>query len=73
MHGVLHIGRIPDQMGCFRAQMAELVKPNGRLGAAYMAAIRPFRYLIVHPKILREVERRWRAGNRSASWQGAPA
>jgi len=49
------------------------VKPNGPLGAAYMAAIRPFRYLIVYPQILREVERLWRAGTRSASWQGAPA
>ena len=73
MHGVIHIGRVPDQTGGFRAQMAVLVKPNGPLGAAYMAAIRPFRYLIVYPQILREVERLWRAGTRSASWQGAPA
>src|SRR5438094_8483286 len=73
MHGVIHIGRVPDQRGGFRAQMAVLVKPNGPLGAAYMAAIRPFRYLIVYPQILREVERLWRAGTRSASWQGAPA
>jgi hypothetical protein len=57
MHGVMHIGRVPDQTGGFRAQMAVLVKPNGPLGAAYMAAIRPFRYLIVYPQILREVER----------------
>ncbi len=74
MHGVIHIiGRVPDQTGGFRAQMAVFVKPNGPLGAAYMAAIRPFRYLIVYPQILREVERLWRAGTRSASWQGAPA
>src|SRR5438445_6621016 len=73
IHGIIHIGRVPDQTGGFRAQMAVLVKPNGPLGAAYMAAIRPFRYLIVYPQILREVERFWRAGTRSASWQGAPA
>ena len=53
--------------------MAVLVKPNGLLGAAYMGAIRPFRYLIVYPQIMREGERLWRAGTRPASWQGAPA
>src|SRR5947199_8616129 len=73
MHGVIHIGRVPDQAGGFRAPVAVWVKPNGPLGAAYMAAIRPFRYLIVYPQLLREVERLWRAGTRSASWQGAPA
>jgi hypothetical protein len=57
----MHIGRVPDENGGFRAQMAVLVKPNGLLGAAYMAAIRPFRYLIVYPAILREGERDWRA------------
>jgi Protein of unknown function (DUF2867) len=54
MHGVMHIGRVPDGSGGYRAQMAVLVKPNGLLGAAYMAAIRPFRHLIVYPAILRE-------------------
>src|SRR5438876_5154230 len=73
MHGVMHIGRVPDDTGGCRAQMAVLVKPNGLLGTGYMAAIRPFRHLIVYPAILREVRRKWRAGTRSASWQGAPA
>ena len=40
--------------------MAVLVKPNGRLGSAYMAAIGPFRHLIVYPAMLREFERAWR-------------
>ena len=61
MHGVMHIGRIPDEAGGFRAQMAVLVKPNGLFGRAYMAAIRPFRHLIVYPSMLREGERTWRA------------
>ena len=73
VHGVMHAGWVPDKTGGYRGQMAVLVKPNGPLGAAYMAAIRPFRYLIVYPQILREVERLWRADTRSASWQGAPA
>jgi hypothetical protein len=61
MHGVLHLGWVPDGTGGFRGQMAVLVKPNGPLGAGYMAAIRPFRHLIVYPAMLREAEREWRA------------
>jgi hypothetical protein len=60
VHGVMHIGLVPDDTGGYRAQMAVLVKPNGLLGTAYMAAIKPFRYLIVYPAILRSLERSWR-------------
>jgi hypothetical protein len=59
MHGVMHLGLAPDGKGGHRGQMAVLVKPNGRLGEAYMAAIRPFRHLIVYPPMLRHVERAW--------------
>jgi hypothetical protein len=61
MHGVLHLGWVPDQAGGYRAQMAVLVKPNGRLGKLYMAAIRPLRHLIVYPALLRGIEREWPA------------
>jgi hypothetical protein len=61
MHGVLHIGWVPDGNGGYRGQMAVLVKPNGLFGSAYMAAIRPFRHLIVYPPMLRVIEREWRA------------
>jgi hypothetical protein len=61
MHGVMHIGRIRAATGVFRAQMAVLVKPNGLRGAGYMAAIRPFRRLIVYPAMLRGIERELRA------------
>jgi hypothetical protein len=61
MHGVMHIGRVPDGTGGFRAHMAVLVKPNGLLGKAYMAAIRPFRHLVVYPAMMRDVERWWSA------------
>ena len=60
MHGVMHIGWVPDGTGGFRGQMAVLVKTNGLLGTAYMAAIRPFRHLIVYPALMREWERAWR-------------
>jgi hypothetical protein len=60
MHGVMHIGLVPDGTDGYRGQMAVLVKPNGLLGSAYMAAIRPFRHLIVYPPMIRELERDWR-------------
>jgi hypothetical protein len=59
MHGVMHIGRVPDDTGGFRVHMAVLVKPNGLLGNAYMAAIRPFRHLVVYPPMMRDAERAW--------------
>ncbi len=59
MHGVMHIGRVPDGSGGYRAQMAVLVKPNGLFGAAYMAAIRPFRHLIVYPAVMRDRRDLW--------------
>ncbi|MEY2403602.1 MAG: hypothetical protein QOD38_1153 [Acidimicrobiaceae bacterium] len=60
MHGVLHLGWVPDETGRYHAQMAVYVKPNGLLGDAYMTAIRPFRYLLVYPPMLREIGRTWR-------------
>jgi hypothetical protein len=64
MHGILHIGWVEDQTGGYRGQMAVLVKPNGLLGSAYMAAITPFRHLIVYPPMIREIGRAWREGAR---------
>jgi hypothetical protein len=66
VHGVMHIGWVPDQEGGYRGQMAVYVKPNGRFGTAYMAAIRPFRHLVVYPAMLRQIERRWRKHAASA-------
>jgi Protein of unknown function (DUF2867) len=59
MHGVMHLGWVPDGTGGYRGQMAVLVKPNGVKGEAYMAAIKPFRHLLVYPRMLRDIERRW--------------
>jgi hypothetical protein len=61
MHGVMHIGWVPDRTGGYRGQMAVYVKPNGLFGTAYMAAIRPFRHLIVYPQMMRDTGRNWRA------------
>jgi hypothetical protein len=62
MHGVMHVGWVPDEAGGYRGQMAVLVKPNGLVGRAYMAAIAPFRHVVVYPQLLRSVSRRWRPG-----------
>jgi hypothetical protein len=59
VHGVMHLGWVPDGSGRYRGQMAVLVKPNGFLGGAYMAAIRPFRHLIVYPALMRQIEQAW--------------
>jgi len=60
MHGVMHLGWVRDG-DAYRGEMAVYVKPNGVLGHAYMAAIRPFRYVVVYPPMLRRLEREWRA------------
>ncbi|NUR58603.1 MAG: DUF2867 domain-containing protein [Catenulispora sp.] len=59
VHGVLHLSWVPDGEGGWRGQMAILVKPNGRLGAAYLVLIKPFRYWIIYPALLRSFDRRW--------------
>ncbi len=61
MHGVMHVSWVGDGAGGHRGQMAVLVRPNGRRGDVYMAAIKPFRHLIVYPLMMRDLERRWRA------------
>ena len=63
VHGVIHLGWVPDEAGGYRGQMAILVKPNGLLGHAYMTAIMPFRYLIVYPRMLEGVRRKWLSYN----------
>jgi hypothetical protein len=61
MHGVMHLGWVADGSGGYRGQMAVLVKRNGLLGHAYMAAILPFRHFLVYPRMLDEIGRRWQA------------
>lgn len=70
VHGVLHVGWVPDAAGGsrqFRGQMAVLVRPNGALGVAYMAAIAPFRHLIVYPLMMRDIGRAWRQRRRGSA------
>ncbi|MFI9204304.1 DUF2867 domain-containing protein [Streptomyces sp. NPDC053048] len=62
VHMLMHIGWVPDGAGRYRGRMTVLVKPNGLLGAVYMAGIKPFRYLGVYPALLRGIGRQWQAG-----------
>jgi hypothetical protein len=62
VHGVMHLGWVSDATGGgYRGQMAVYAKPNGLLGTAYMAAIKPFRYMIVYPALMQQIGREWRA------------
>jgi hypothetical protein len=59
VHGVLHLAWVDRGDGRHQGQMAVYVKPRGRFGEAYMAFIKPFRYLIVYPALERQIERAW--------------
>ncbi|MFL5911415.1 MAG: DUF2867 domain-containing protein [Gaiellaceae bacterium] len=61
VHGVLHLGWVPDGNRGHRGQMAILVKRNGLLGDVYMRAIGPFRHLLVYPALTRRIGRDWAA------------
>ncbi|GAA3565774.1 hypothetical protein GCM10022222_56980 [Amycolatopsis ultiminotia] len=60
VHTILHLGWVRSSGGDHELRMAVLVKPNGRFGDRYLAAIRPFRRLIVYPALTRQWERAWR-------------
>lgn len=61
VHGVLHLAWADLGNDRFQGQLAVYVKPRGFLGKIYLALIKPFRYLVVYPALLRQVERRWAA------------
>jgi hypothetical protein len=61
VHGILHLAWVELGAGRYQGQMTVYVKPRGRLGAAYMTLIKPFRYLVVYPALMRQIEREWKA------------
>ena len=61
VHGVLHVGWVEEDDGVYRGRLAILVKENGLFGKAYLAAIQPFRHLLVYPALMREIEAAWTA------------
>ncbi len=67
-----HVGWVADGAGGHRGQMAVLVRPNGILGNAYLAAIAPFRHLIVYPLMMRDIGHAWRQRSTTPSQAGRP-
>ena len=63
VHTLMHLGWARGADGDHELLMAVLVKPNGRFGRLYMAAIAPFRHLIVYPALTRGWERAWAERN----------
>ncbi|HYG96969.1 MAG TPA: DUF2867 domain-containing protein [Solirubrobacterales bacterium] len=61
VHGVAHLAWVERDDGRYEGRMAVYVKPRGAFGKAYMALIKPFRYWVVYPALMREVERAWEA------------
>ncbi|HEX8752862.1 MAG TPA: DUF2867 domain-containing protein [Solirubrobacterales bacterium] len=59
VHGVAHFAWVDRGGGLYQGQMAVYVKPRGRLGEGYMALIKPFRYLVVYPALMRQLGRVW--------------
>jgi Protein of unknown function (DUF2867) len=59
VHALMHLAWVDHGEGRCQGQMAVYVKPRGRLGKAYMALIKPFRYWVVYPALMRQIERAW--------------
>jgi Protein of unknown function (DUF2867) len=61
VHAVMHLAWVEKGEGIYQGQMGVYVKPRGKLGDAYMAAIAPFRHRVVYPALMRQIERAWNA------------
>jgi len=61
VHGVVHLAWVDQGEGRYQGQMAVYVKPRGLFGQGYMALIKPFRYWVVYPALMRQIERTWNA------------
>lgn len=71
VHGIMHLAWADIGNGTYQAQLAVYVKPRGALGRAYMALIKPFRYVLVYPDLMRLVDRAWRRQSDAAVAQAA--
>ena len=73
VHAVMHLAWVDKGEGLYQGQMGVYVKPRGRFGDAYMAAIAPFRHGIVYPALMRQVERAWNARIACRQAAGTPS
>ena len=67
VHGVAHLAWADLGGGRYEGRMAVYVKPRGAFGRAYMALIKPFRYWVVYPALMRQMERAWDARARGTA------
>lgn len=59
VHAILHVSWVREGAEHYAPYMAVYVKHRGWLGRAYMAAIKPFRHLVVYPTLIAAVQRAW--------------
>jgi hypothetical protein len=71
VHGVLHLSWVDQGGGRYQGHMAVYVKPRGLFGKGYLAFIKPFRYLIVYPALMRKIERTWETRGPAGEHSGA--
>jgi len=71
VHGVLHLSWVDQGGGRYQGHLAVYVKPRGLFGRGYLAFIRPFRYLIVYPALMRKIERTWELRGPAGELPGA--
>lgn len=71
VHGIAHLAWVERGEGRYEGWMAVYVKPRGAFGRAYMALIKPFRYWVVYPAFMRQMERMWNARERGVASTGA--
>jgi hypothetical protein len=60
VHSIMHLAWADLGNDTYQAQMAVYVKPRGAFGRAYMQFIKPFRYAIIYPELMRLIDRAWR-------------
>ncbi len=60
VHGLVHFAWMQRDETHYSPVMAVYVKPRGWFGRVYMAAIYPFRVLVVYPALMRSAKRRWK-------------
>lgn len=71
VHGVVHLSWVEGDDGRYEGRMAVYVKPRGLFGRGYMALIKPFRYQVVYPALMRSLAKAWKAQEPAGS--SAPA
>ncbi|MGA2166314.1 MAG: DUF2867 domain-containing protein [Solirubrobacteraceae bacterium] len=59
VHAVMHLAWVDQGEGRYQGQMAVYVKTRGLFGTGYMALIKPFRYWVVYPALMQQIERAW--------------